>query len=65
MQLIALKLLRYAGKSLLSGDEFEASVKDARLLKAIKKAADAPVEVVEPEPPKELAPRARRTKSGE
>lgn len=46
LKLVALKPLRYAGKSLLSGDEFEASAKDARLLKAIRKAADAPVQVV-------------------
>jgi hypothetical protein len=33
--------MRYAGRPLLVGDEFEASAKDARLLKAIGKAEDA------------------------
>ena len=32
----------YDGKVLYEGDEFEASDKDAKVLKAIKKAADAP-----------------------
>lgn len=41
--LIAKKSLRYAGRSLVAGDKFEASAKDAKLLKAIGKAADAPV----------------------
>lgn len=45
MELIAKKSLRYAGRSLVEGDKFEASAKDARLLKAIGKAADAPVEM--------------------
>lgn len=43
MELIAQKSLRYAGRSLVAGDKFEASDRDARLLKAIGKAADAPV----------------------
>lgn len=44
MKLTATKALRYAGRSLVAGDDFEASAKDARLLKAIGKAKDAPVE---------------------
>lgn len=64
MKLIALKPLRYAGKSLLPNFEFEASGKDARLLKAIGKAADAPVETVKAEPPKPTNPK-QRAKSGE
>lgn len=42
MKLTATKALRYAGRSLVAGDDFEASAKDARLLKAIGKAKDAP-----------------------
>lgn len=42
LKLIAKKPLRYAGRSLVAGDEFEASRMDARLLKAIGKAVDAP-----------------------
>lgn len=34
--------LRYAGKSLPKGTRFEASEKDAKVLKAIRKCADAP-----------------------
>lgn len=51
MKLIATKPLLYAGQSLNVGDEFEASEKDAKLLKAIRKAEDAPVvyELVAPE----------------
>lgn len=64
MKLIALKPFRYAGVSLQPDEEFEASGKDARLLKAIGKAADAPVETVKAEliNPAKLKP---RTKSGE
>lgn len=50
LKLIAQKALRYAGRSLVAGDEFEASVKDARLLKAIRKAVDAPVAEQSPLP---------------
>lgn len=39
--LTAKKALRYAGRSLLAGDEFEATGKDARLLIAIGKAVAA------------------------
>jgi hypothetical protein len=35
--------LRYAGKTMYQGDEFEASEKDAKILKMINKASDAPV----------------------
>lgn len=41
MKIVAKKALRYAGRSLVPGDEFEASSKDARLLKAIGKAEEA------------------------
>ena len=40
--LVATKPLLYAGQSLNVGDEFEASEKDAKILKAIRKAEDAP-----------------------
>lgn len=39
-QLIAKKSLRYAGQSLEVGDKFEASEKDARLLKAVGRAGE-------------------------
>lgn len=64
MKLIALKSLRYAGVSLQPDEEFEATAKDARLLKAIGKAADAPVETVKAEPTKPTNPK-QRAKSGE
>jgi len=41
MKLVALKGMRYAGRALVAGDEFEASDKDANLLRRIKKARDA------------------------
>lgn len=40
MELIAKKSLRYAGQSLEVGDKFEASEKDARLLKAVGRAGE-------------------------
>lgn len=64
MKLIAIKPLRYAGRSLLPDEEFEASAKDARLLKAIGKAADASMPLATVEPPKQ-AVRKQRAKSGE
>jgi hypothetical protein len=42
-KLQATRELRYAGKTLQPGDIFDASEKDAKVLKQIKKAADAPV----------------------
>src|SRR5690606_20235274 len=54
LKLIAKKGFRYAGRSLVPGDEFEASAKDARLLKAIKRASDLP-ESVRDGAPHELA----------
>lgn len=42
MKLVALKELRYAGTNYLPGASFEASDRDARLLKAVKKAGDPP-----------------------
>jgi len=66
LKLIALKPLRYAGKSLLSGDEFEASAKDAKLLKAIRKAEEAAFEPeLKPQDVSSVKPRSRRTKAGE
>lgn len=47
VDLVASKPLRYGGRSLEAGDPFDASPRDARILKAIRKAADAPVEDVE------------------
>lgn len=41
MKLIATKSMRFAGRSLKAGDEFEASDRNGRLLKAIQKAEDA------------------------
>lgn len=46
--LVATRELRYAAKQYMTGDRFEASDKDARILKGIKKAKDAPVQVIEP-----------------
>lgn len=40
--LVALKNFSYSTRALKAGDTFEASTKDARLLRAIKKAEDAP-----------------------
>lgn len=61
LKLIALKPLLYAGKSLLADDAFEASDRDARLLKAIGKAADAPDKAEDGSIGK---PRSRRAKTG-
>jgi hypothetical protein len=41
-KLVATKSFSYAGKRLVKGAKFEASDKDARLLKAVGKAKDAP-----------------------
>jgi hypothetical protein len=57
LKLIAKKSLRYAGRSLVAGDDFEASAKYARLLKAIGKAGDAPPVEPAPEAPAEPKPR--------
>lgn len=40
--IVTCRELQYAGKTYLTGARFEASDKDAKLLKAINKAADAP-----------------------
>ncbi len=40
--LIATKEMRYGARSLTAGDDFEASPRDARILKAIGKAAPKP-----------------------
>ena len=47
VDLVASKPLRYGGRSLEVGDTFDASPRDARILKAIRKAADAPAEDIE------------------
>ena len=46
MKLIATKSMRFAGQSLNPGDSFEASERNARLLKAIGKADDAPAQEI-------------------
>ncbi len=57
MKLIALKPMRYASRALVAGDEFEASERDGRLLKRIKKAGDAPVRrAARAQPEPEAAP---------
>lgn len=51
---VTAKELRYGGRQMRAGDEFEASDKDARTLKAVRKAADAPPAQVKrsmPQPP--------------
>lgn len=48
MKLVALKELRYAGATYLPGAMFEAADKDARLLKAVKRAADASTKPAKP-----------------
>lgn len=63
LKLIAKKSLRYAGKSFVPGDEFEASAKDARILKAIRKADDAvAADTVTPDEPVELTKTVRPDK---
>lgn len=42
MQLIAMQSLTYAGEPVKPGDRFEASIEDARILKGLDKAIDAP-----------------------
>jgi hypothetical protein len=42
MKLIATRELRYGGRNLVAGDAFDASDKDAKILKAIRKAEAAP-----------------------
>lgn len=58
MELIAKKSLRYAGQSLEVGDKFEASEKDARLLKAVGRAGEPEEDVpsVDVETPAASAP---------
>ncbi len=40
MRLIAKKGLRYGGRDLNAGDEFDASTRDGKILKAIRKASE-------------------------
>lgn len=61
---VTAKELRYGGRQMRAGDEFEASDKDARTLKAVRKAADAPPQVKRsmpappaPKPEASLAPK--------
>jgi hypothetical protein len=49
--------MSYAGKTMKAGEEFEASDTDARVLKAIGRAADAPAGVVKQ--PRRAAPPTR------
>lgn len=55
MKLIALKELRYAGRQLAAGEEFDASDRDGRLLTLIGKAEVAESAIGESEP-EEVAP---------
>jgi hypothetical protein len=59
MQLKALKPFRYARRALRPGDVFEATSKDGRLLKAVRRAADhvelEPMIGRDPEPPPKVA----------
>ncbi len=58
MKLIATKSLRYAGRDLQAGDEFDASSdRDGRVLKAIRKATDAPEGVATTSVPSTIAPK--------
>ena len=50
-ELIATRAYRYGGRALQPGDPFEASSRDARLLKAIRKAKAAPEVVASDEEP--------------
>lgn len=64
MKLIAQKPLRYAGVSLNVGDEFEASDKDAGLLKVIGKAKDAPAVYDPVEPRREIQDDTHKPRRG-
>lgn len=46
--IVTCRELQYAGKTYLTGARFEATEKDAKLLKAINKAADAPAKPAKP-----------------
>lgn len=61
MKLIAKKSFRYNTRELNAGDAFDASDKDARVLKAIRKAEDAPDQGSSVDAPK---PRARGAQAG-
>ncbi|MBK3872143.1 hypothetical protein GFL01_10150 [Pseudomonas stutzeri] len=59
----AKKELRYAGRQVLAGKEFEATEKDAKILIAINRASWAVDPVPEPQPEqKEEAPKKRAYK---
>ena len=51
VKLVAKAKLRYASRSMVAGDEFEATARDARILQAMRKAG----------PPKALEQAAKRT----
>jgi hypothetical protein len=55
MKLAATKRMRYGGRSLQPGDAFEATNRDARILKAIGKATDVDPEIAEREALRERA----------
>jgi hypothetical protein len=58
--IVTAKEFRYAGRSMAAGETFDASDKDARLIKATGKAADAPGDLpAPPKPPITRAPRMR------
>lgn len=52
VKLVATRQMMYATRRLVAGQPFEASPRDAKILKALKRAVDAPAE----EPPKPQAP---------
>ncbi|MGK8471198.1 hypothetical protein ACRS34_09655 [Stutzerimonas stutzeri] len=63
MRLTAKKELRYAGRQVLAGKEFEATEKDAKILIAINRASLAVDPMPEPQPEqKEEAPKKRAYK---
>ncbi len=63
MRLTAKKELRYAGRQVLAGKEFEATEKDAKILIAINRACLAVDQMPEAEPEqKEEAPKKRTYK---
>lgn len=46
--IVSTRELRYAGRTMLHGDRFDASDKDAKILKAIRKAEDVPARYGQP-----------------
>lgn len=62
MRLTAKRELRYAGRQVRAGEEFEASEKDAKILMVINRAERAADPLPEPEPRDEDAPKKRAYK---